>query len=414
MVVKSFKGGIHPGHFKDYTESAAVTPIRFPEKVVIPLQQHIGAPNEPLVKKGDQVLAGQKIGATGAFVSAPVHASVSGKVTAVEKRYTPLGTQAMSVVIESDGEDNWAESINPGGKGLNELTPAEITGIIKEAGIVGMGGAAFPTHVKLSPPEDQPIDTIILNGAECEPFLTADHRIMLEEADNVVFGLKAIMKAMGVKKGIIGIEDNKPNAIKAMTKAAEKESEISVFSLPTKYPQGAEKMLIRVIIGREVPSGGLPMAVKVVIQNVGTCVAVAVAIREGKPLVERVVTVTGPGIVRPGNMLVRVGTTFADVIEQCGGMAENAAKLISGGPMMGFSQPGPDVPVVKGTSGILVLTEQEVAIRDIEPCIRCARCVEACPMSLLPNYLGTYGEKFLPEKAEAYHALDCIECGCCA
>lgn len=414
MRGKLFKGGIHPGHCKELTESVPITSARLPEKVVIPLQQHIGAPCEPLVEVGDEVKAGQKIAASESFVSAPIHASIAGKVVSVDFHYTPVGTKIRSIVIESNGSDEHAEGLNPSRKTLDDLSKEEIVQIIREAGIVGMGGAAFPTHVKISPPEGKKIDTVILNGAECEPYLTADHRIMLEEPENVVFGLKAVMKALDASAGVIGIEDNKPDALKTLKEAVKREKNISVFPLPTKYPQGAEKMLIEVITGRQVPSGGLPLDVNVVNQNVGTSAAIARAILEGTPLIERVVTVSGSGVMNPANLMVRIGTTFEDVIEQCGGLTGQVSKVISGGPMMGISLAITAVPVVKGTSGILVLTEREVHLGEIGPCIRCSRCIAACPMNLLPNFLGTVSEKRFFDRAEVFHALDCIECGCCA
>lgn len=414
MSGKSFKGGIHPGYNKGKTESFPITSIPFPGKVVIPLLQHIGAPCEPLVEVGDEVKKGQKIAESEGFVSAPVHASIGGKVVSVGPDYTPVGSRVKSIVIEGNGSDEQAERLNPARKTLEELSGEEIVAIIREAGIVGMGGAAFPTHVKLSPPEGKKIDTVILNGAECEPYLTADHRIMLEDPESVVLGLKAVLKVLNAHTGVIGIEDNKPDAVKTLQETVKGEKNITVFPLPTKYPQGAEKMLMEVITGRQVPSGGLPLDVNVVNLNVGTSAAIAHAIVDGTPLIERVVTVSGSGIKKPSNLMVKIGTTFADVIEQCGGTVGKISKVISGGPMMGISLPTTAVPVIKGTSGILVLTDQEVQLGEIGPCIRCSRCIAACPMNLLPNFLGTVSEKRLFEEAEAFHALDCIECGCCA
>lgn len=414
MALKSFKGGIHPGHYKEFTESVPVTTARSPRKVIMPLQQHIGAPCEPLVKVGDEVKAGQKIADSEGFVSAPIHASITGKVSSIGMHYTPLGVEIKSIVIESDGTDAEQDEKINSGKSPDDLSGKEILDIIREGGIVGMGGAAFPAHVKLSPPEGKKIDTVILNGAECEPYLTADHRIMLEEPEDVVAGLKVVMKVLNAPKGIIGIEDNKPDALEAIKAVIKNEKGITVYPLPTKYPQGAEKMLIEVITGRQVPSGGLPLDVGVVNQNVGTCAAIARTVREGVPLIERVVTVSGKGIKEPANVLVKVGTTFGEIIEQCGGLAENASKIISGGPMMGVSQATTDVPVMKGTSGILVLTDKEVQLQEAGPCIRCARCVEVCPINLLPNFLGAVSEQRLIDSAESYHASDCIECGCCA
>ncbi|MGI6097123.1 MAG: electron transport complex subunit RsxC [Dethiobacteria bacterium] len=412
MSIKTFKGGVHPGYFKSLTANLPVVSMPLPEKVIIPLQQHIGVPCEPLVSPGDEVKVGQKIGESSGFVSAPIHATISGKVTKIEPYEHPLGRPVQSVFIEADGQDSWHEA-GGGTQSLADLDAGEIKKIIREAGIVGLGGAAFPTHVKISPPADKPIDTVIVNGAECEPYLTADHRVMLERSEDVVFGLKAVMKALDCKKGYIGIEDNKPDAIEALREACAEEENIEVIPLHTKYPQGAEKMLIEVITGRQVPSGGLPMDVGVVNQNAGTCVAIAEAIKEGRPLVERVVTVTGPGIEKPANVKVRLGTIVREVIDYCGGMKEDTRKLILGGPMMGLAQPTADIPVIKGTSGILVLTEKEVVVSDIRPCIKCAKCVDVCPVNILPNFLGLAGEQGLIERSEGLNALDCIECGCC-
>lgn len=415
MLLKplTFKGGVHPPHNKHATEHIPVKKASVPEVVVIPLQQHIGAPCDPVVQVGDRVKLGQKIGEPKGFVSAPVHSSVSGKVIAIESRPHPGGGKVLSVVVQSDGLDTIDESIKPKGE-LDELTADDIKGVMKEAGLVGMGGAAFPTHVKFSPPPEKKIDTIILNGAECEPYLTADHRLMLERPEDVVFGLRAMMKAMGVEKGYIGIEDNKPDAIKAMVEAAEGQEGIEVVALKTKYPQGAEKQLINACTGREVPSGGLPMDCGVIVNNVGTAAALAKAIKTGMPLVERIVTITGSGVKEPQNLLVRIGTTFKDVIEQCGGLTGNIGKIVQGGPMMGIAQYTTEVPVVKGTSGILVLREEDLGILPPMPCIKCARCVDACPIGLLPTRLEGYAEKGMLQEAEEYNVLDCIECGSCS
>ncbi|MFO8150103.1 MAG: electron transport complex subunit RsxC [Trueperaceae bacterium] len=278
----------------------------------------------------------------------------------------------------------------------------------------GLGGATFPAHVKLSPPEEKPIDVVIINGAECEPYLTADHRVMLEKPEKIVFGLKMMIKALGAEKGIIGIEDNKADAIQVMEQAVAEEDNITINRLHTKYPQGAEKMLILVTTGRKVPSGGLPMDVGVVNHNVGTAVAICDAIREGKPLIERVVTITGEGINCPANMLIRVGTIVSNVLEACGGLKEETRKLILGGPMMGLAQPDADLPVIKGTSGILALTDDDVYLAESSPCIRCAKCVDACPVQLVPTAIAQAAEHGLFKKAEKLHALDCFECGCCA
>jgi len=412
-MLKTFKGGIHPEYNKEYTNRKPVERAKLPSKVIIPMSQHVGAPCEPIVKVGDTVKVGQKIGEAKAPVSAPVHASVSGKVIAIEPRPHPSGALVMSVVIESDGKDEIYEGINPP-KPLEELTPDEIKTIIREAGIVGMGGAGFPTQVKLSPPSGKTIDTIIVNGAECEPYLTSDHRLMVEHPEDVVFGLLAIMKATGVKKGYIGIENNKPDAIEAIKKAAKGFEGIEVVELDTKYPQGGEKQLINAITGREVPSGGLPMDVHVIVDNAGTCAAIAKALKTGMPLIERITTVTGTGVNEPKNLLIRIGTPFSEIIEQCGGFKGEVGKVIMGGPMMGLAQGLLDVPVIKGTSGILVLQKKDVNVEEPSNCIRCAKCVDACPIHLLPTTLAKFAQKGKWIEAEQYHAMDCIECGCCA
>ncbi|HPU01723.1 MAG: electron transport complex subunit RsxC [Firmicutes bacterium] len=413
MGAANFRGGVHPEHRKELTASLAITAATIPRKVVIPLQQHIGAPCEPLVKVGDAVKVGQMIGDSEAFVSAPVHASISGTVAAIEPYNHPLGRKVTAIIIEGDGRDEWCSELEPVEK-VDDLSPEEIRARIRSAGIVGLGGAAFPAHVKLSPPEGKAIDTVIINGAECEPYLTADHRLMLERPEDIVFGLEVIMKALGAGRGIIGIEDNKPDALRVMRQAIEGKSDMSVVALKTKYPQGAEKMLILATTRRRVPSGGLPLDVGVVNHNVGTTVAIAEAVRKGKPLIERVVTVTGEGVKRPANLMVRLGTLAGDLLEYCGGLREDTCKLIMGGPMMGLAQPTADFPVVKGTSGILALTAEEAAVYENGSCIRCASCVKACPINLVPTFIAQAAEHGLFDRAEKLHAADCIECGCCS
>lgn len=409
----TFERGIHPQYQKELASGKSIEQAEVPQRIVVPVSQHIGAPAKPEVSIGDEVKRGQVIGSTTGFVSSPVHSSISGKVIAIADFPTSVGKRVQSIVIESDGKD---ESVplkdNPD---YMNLSADEIKNAIKDAGIVGMGGAAFPTNVKLSPPKEKTIDTIIINGAECEPYLTADHRLMVEKPKEVVEGLKIIMKSLGVTEGHIGIEENKPDAIEAMEAAVSGESNIKVWPLEIKYPQGAEKMLIKAVKGREVPSKGLPMDVGVVVQNVGTALAVYEAVRYGKPLMERVVTITGHGIREPKNMMVRIGTLMADVIEQCGGLVEGAVKVISGGPMMGFAQWTLDVPVVKGTSGILVLKEDEyVASDEYSACIRCGSCIDVCPMGLNPSILSIYAEKGFYEDAKENNLFDCFECGSCA
>ncbi|WP_202708586.1 electron transport complex subunit RsxC [Sporosalibacterium faouarense] len=409
----SFKGGIHPPYSKELTESISLTQALPPKIVYIPLQQHIGAPCDPIVKSGDKVKIGQKIGDSQAFVSVPIHSSVSGTVKNIIDFPTPTGSKVKTIVIESDDSYEICDTVKPMGD-INNLTSKEIIEIIREAGITGMGGATFPTHVKLSPPPEKKIDTVILNGAECEPYLTSDHRLMVEHPQKVVFGLKAIMKAVNVNKGIIGIEDNKPDAIKNIKKIIANEPSIQDAVLKTKYPQGGEKRLIDAITGRKVPPGALPMDVGIVVNNVGTASAIADSIQKGMPLIERIVTVTGNGIVQPSNMIVKIGTPFKEVIEQCGGYSGVPGKVISGGPMMGFAQYTTEVPVIKGTSGILVINQFDAYSEIEQPCIKCARCVDVCPVGLLPIKIANYSQKSKWDEAEEYNALYCIECGSCS
>ncbi len=343
--MKTFKGGAHPPGYKEATAGKLIEEIPLPSEVVIPLTQHIGAPNKSLVAKADKVLAGQKIGEAEAFVSAPVHASVSGEVKAVEPRPHFSGIKMPSIVIEPDKEQKEARLEIPS----EALEPNEIKMLVKEAGLVGLGGAAFPTHVKLSPPKEKPIDTVIINGCECESFLTCDYRQMLEEAHDLIDGAILIMKALAAKRALIAIEDNKLEAIKHLQKQLAGLPNVKVTVLPTKYPEGAEKMLINVILGREVPSGGLPMDVGALVQNVGTTIAISKAVRKGKPLTERVITVSGSAIREPRNLRVKIGTPVADIINNCGGFSREPEKIIVGGPMTGFAQFDLSVPIVKGT-----------------------------------------------------------------
>ncbi len=420
MALATFKGGIHPPDKKDIAKGRAIKEAKSPQRVVIPLSQHLGAPCKPVVSIGQEVKKGEVIGEPGGFVSAPVHSSVSGKVIAIAEFPNAVGRMVNSIVVENDGKEEWTSlKDNPD---YIKLSSDELKEKVKAAGIVGMGGAAFPTLVKLSPPKEKPIDTVILNGAECEPYLTGDYRLMLEKSSDIVEGLKILMRILGVNKGFIGIENNKPDAIEAMKQAASKvrSSELGVQSievcgLEVKYPQGAEKMLISALTGREVPPRGLPMDVRVVVQNVGTALAVYEAARYGKPLIERVVTVTGEGIKTPANLLVKLGALISDIVGQCGGFKGSAGKVVSGGPMMGFALSSLDVPVTKGTSGILVIPEEGVVhTEEYGPCIRCGRCIDICPMGLMPSMLSILSEKGHYEDAKEYNLFDCFECGSCA
>lgn len=410
--IKTFPQGARIGEFKSDTATKDIIDAAPPEEVVIPLQQHIGAPCKPLLGKGEHVKIGQKIGDSDSFVSAPVHASISGEVTAIEPRKTPLGQKVLSVVIESNGKHEIASELESFGDELPDSK--QLIKIIREAGIVGMGGAAFPTHVKLSPPEGAKIDSVIINGCECEPYLTGDHRLMLENPGDILHGLRAIMKALGVRNGYIGIEDNKPDAINSMEKAASGNEDIKVIPLESKYPQGAEKMLIKAILNRKVPSGKLPLDVGVVVNNIGTTKAIADAVSKGMTLIERIVTISGSNIKNTGNYRVRLGTSFLHLINESGGLKEESGKVIMGGPMMGKTQHNLDIPVMKGTSGIVLLTEAEAAVPEPGPCIRCARCVDVCPLGLLPAVLANCSEREKLAEIEELHITDCIECGSCS
>jgi len=378
-----------------------------PKKVVLPLVQHIGAPCKPVVKRGDEVKAGQVIGEAKAFVSAPIHASISGKVTGFSRLISPSsGRMVEAIVIESDGEDKWDTM------GAMDLSASkdEILKRIRDTGIVGLGGAAFPTHVKLSPPRDKKIDTIILNGCECEPYVTSDHRVMLEEGERVLLGLEVIKKVLSCENAIVAIEENKQDAIRRMKELAKREKlKTEIVSLKTKYPQGAEKILIKVLLNREVPIGGLPFDVGVIVQNVSTVKAIYDAIFEGRALIGRVLTVTGM-VERPRNLFVRFGTSIANLIDYCGGM-EGADEVVIGGPMMGISLPALDLPVTKDVNCILVKKGLTLKERD---CIRCGSCLKVCPTNLLPTELVRYIKAGRYEMCSEYYIEDCIECGSCA
>ena len=413
MKLLSFKGGIHPPHNKELTEHLPVEKAINPKIVYIPLAQHIGAPCSPVVNVGDIVKVGQAIGEPQGFVSSPVHSSVSGKVIAIKPMTTPGGQMTTCIVIENDFNDEIHESIMPYGE-VKDLSSEKLLEIVKNAGIVGMGGATFPTHVKLSPPKEKNIDVVILNGAECEPYLTADHRLMLETAEDVVNGLLGIMKILGVEKGYIGIEDNKPDCIASVSKAAQGINSIEVVGLRTKYPQGAEKQLIYACTNREVPSGGLPMDAGVVVNNVATAAQLAKTIRTGMPLIDRICTVTGGAISNPKNIQIKIGTLYSEIIDQAGGFKTQPSKVISGGPMMGIAQFTLEVPATKGSSGILCFTYEEAKAKEVQNCMRCAKCVNICPANLQPLFISAYSLKNDYKKAMEFRALDCIECGSCS
>ncbi|RJP27754.1 MAG: electron transport complex subunit RsxC [Actinobacteria bacterium] len=409
---KTFKGGIHPPYKKELASAKAIVEAPVPHEVLIPLSQHIGAPNDPLVSQGDRVGLGQKIGASEAFVSAPVHSSVAGTVKEITEVTGFTGAPAKCIVITSDA--NQPDFERKPGKELDSFSDEELRAIAREAGLVGMGGAAFPTHVKLTPPKDKPVDMVIINAVECEPYLTCDHRTMLERPSDLVQGLKLLLKATGAKKGIIGIEANKMDAVDIMRSAIAGEPDLSVEVMEVKYPEGAEKMLISALTGRKVPPGKLPSEVGCLVQNVGTAVALFEAAAWGKPLYERVLTVTGPGIKEPSNLLARIGTPVSALVEACGGIVGEPARLIVGGPMTGWAQPDDSAPIVKGTSGILALTADVVDVGSEEECVRCGKCVDVCPMFLLPNFIVQAAKNGQWDRAEMWGALDCFECGCCS
>lgn len=413
MGLLTFQGGIHPPDKKELAKDSPITPAPVPQRVIIPLSQHVGAPCKPVVTIGQEIKKGQLLGEPTAFVSAPVHSSVAGKVVAIGDFPNAMGRMVTSIVIENDGSEEWTSLKDD--PDYIKLQPEVLKEKIKNAGIVGLGGAAFPTAVKLSPPKEKPIDTVIINGAECEPYLTADYRLMIERPFEVIEGLKILMKVLGVNRGFVGIENNKPDAIERMKEAAAGDRNIEVCSLEVKYPQGAEKMLIKAITGREVPPRGLPMDVATVVQNVGTAFAIYEAVRFGKPLIERVVTVTGDGIRKPSNLMARIGTLVSELIDYCGGFVNGVGKVIAGGPMMGFALGSLDVPVTKGTSGILIIPEEGVIhAEEFKPCIRCGRCIDICPMGLMPSMLSVLAEKGHYEDMKDYNLFDCFECGSCA
>ena len=406
MGLLTFKGGVHPNDGKSLAKDKAIVELLPQGDLVYPLSQHIGAPAKPVVAKGDHVLKGQKIAEAGGFVSAPIYASVSGTVKAIEPRVNPTGSKVNSIIIANDGQYEEVEYPQP--KPLSELTKEEILNIIGEAGVVGMGGAGFPTCVKLKPAK--PVDTILLNGCECEPLLTADHRVLLEYADDIIYGLKAILKTTGAEKGIIVIEDNKPDAIELMQEKVANIGNMEVFVARTKYPQGAEKTLIKRVMGRQVPSGGLPADVGVVVDNISTVKAISDAIRKGMPLIERVATVTGEKIKHPGNFVIKIGTSVKELIDYCGGFTDEDVLVKMGGPMMGFPLKDLEVPMMKGSNGIIAIDTDETKE---QACIKCGRCVDVCPMELSPLYFVKYADQENWEGMRDMHVMDCVECRCC-
>lgn len=413
MFPKTFKGGVHPDDKKLNTKDIAIKELPVPERIILPISQHIGAPNVLIVDKGDRVKMGQCIAQTNSFVSAPVHSPVSGEIAEITKVINSSGAKVDAVVIKNDGLDEVSPEVKGCGS-LDTITPEEIKSAVRKAGIVGMGGASFPTHVKLSPSPDKKVDCCIINGAECEPYLTSDYRVMIETPEKITFGLKVIMKALGISKGYIAIEENKKDAYDIISDLLKPEDGIETVLLRTKYPQGSEKHLIKAVTGRKVPSGGLPMDVGVVVNNIDTCTAVGNAIKTGMPLISRIVTVSGNAFASGGNYRVRIGTPISCLINEVGGFSEEPEMLIMGGPMMGAAVYSDEVPIMKNNGALLALTKEEVSLLKPGPCLRCGKCVSACPMNLQPLYLATAAEKNDYDRLKKFNVLDCIECGSCS
>ena len=414
-MLKTFRiGGIHPKENK-FSAGKSIETITIPSQVIVPLAQHIGAPCQPIVKKGDQVKVGTLLGKSVGFVSANIHSPVSGTVKKIDKALDASGYKRDAVFIDVVG-DEWEETIDRSNILVREckLTSKEIIDKIFASGIVGMGGATFPTHVKLTPPPGTKAEVLIINGVECEPYLTADHSLMMAKTEEVFVGIELLMKAINVNRAVIGIENNKPDAIKKFKQVAKSFPAIEVQPLKVQYPQGGEKQLIDAVMGRQISSGALPISVGAVVQNVGTAFAVYEAIQKNKPLVERVVTVTGKDVKTPCNVLSRIGIPLNNLIDYAGGLPENTGKVISGGPMMGKAIASTDIPVTKGTSGILIIPTLEARRKKIKDCIRCGKCVSICPMGLNPTLLMTLTEYEVWDKSEKERVVDCIECGSCS
>jgi electron transport complex protein RnfC len=413
MKRAGFGHGVHPPERKDLTAQLPIRRMPFPSEVVLPLRQHAGAPARPLVQRGDRVERGDAIAAADGFVSVSMHASAAGTVTGIDWAPHPDGSMAEAIRIAVDRHSVQV----PRPRSVPEWHTLDRDGVVnavQQAGVVGLGGAAFPAHVKMAPPKDAKLELLILNGAECEPYLTSDHRVMVEHPERVVFGARIMMHALGITRGVIGVESNKPDAVAALRAAIPSDLDLTVHALTVKYPQGAEKMLIKALTGREVPSGKLPVHTGAVVQNVGTAACIAEVFETGQPLIERIVTVTGRGVNRPANLIVPVGTRLRDVLDYCGGLNDDAAEILFGGPMMGMVQANLDVPLTKGTTGVVVLTHEETAPRDVHPCIKCGRCLEACPVFLVPQQLGALAQLGRYEEMQQWNLADCMLCGSCS
>ena len=410
----SFKHGVHPPENKDITSGIPSKRFPFPKEVILPLSQHIGTPAKALVKAGDHVERGDVIAEAAGFISSTVHATAAGLVKSIELWPHPNGQMVPSIRITVDQSSSQMRR-NRMVPRWQDVKDEDLSKEIAKAGIVGLGGAAFPSHVKLCPPKDQPVELLLINGCECEPYLTSDHRVMLEQPEMVYEGIRIALKALGITRCVIGIENNKPDAIEMMRKTKPDDLDATVQPLTVKYPQGAEKMLIKAVMGREVPSGALPSAIGAMVQNVATAANVAAVFETGHPLIERIITVTGRGIRNPGNWKIPFGTKLRDVIEHCGGLTEDEVEIVFGGPMMGQGQGNLDVPILKATGGILILSKDECKRQDIMPCIRCGKCLEACPIFLNPQWMGdlSKAERYEELVADA-HLNDCMLCGSCS
>jgi electron transport complex protein RnfC len=413
-LVTFARGGVHPPENK-ISAGKQIEFAGLPETVTIPVGQHLGAPAKVLVARGDEVKTGQVIAKAEGFISTNIHSSVTGKVAKVDNFLDTSGYKRTAIHIEVS-EDSWVDGVDTGNELVESITasPDEIRNKILEAGIVGLGGATFPSHVKLMTPKGKTAEYLVINGVECEPYLTADHSLMMEKSKELVVGIKILMKGLGVEKAIIGIEENKPDAIARMEEVTSGETGIRVQGLKVKYPQGGEKQLIAAVLKREVPSGGLPIDVGVVVFNVGTAYASYLAVQKNRPLIERVVTVTGKSVSNPSNFLTRIGTSAAFIVEKAGGLPDDTGKIINGGPMMGKAVSSLDIPIVKGSSGILIIRQDEAKREEVQSCIRCTKCVTVCPMGLEPYLLMTEAEKSLFDRLEADKVMDCIECGSCS
>ena len=409
----SFRHGVHPPDLKELTAGLPIRRLPFPEEIVLPLRQHAGKPAVPIVREGDRVERGDTVARADGHISAPVHASAAGRVSGIDLWPHPDGTHApaIRITVERYSPQAVRPRIIPEWEGLSR---EELIAAVKDAGVVGLGGAAFPAHVKLAPPAEFPIEILVVNGCECEPYLTTDHRTMVEYPERVQLGIRIMLKCLGAQRVVVGIERNKPDAVAAIRATLPADLDVTVLDLTVKYPQGAEKMLIKAVLGRDVPSGRLPMHVGVVVQNVASLATIAEVFLTGLPLIERIVTVTGRGIARPANLLVPVGTKLRDLIAACGGMTADAREIVFGGPMMGVAQADLDVPITKGTTGVIVLSRAEIRDQPSLPCIKCGHCLDACPVFLNPQLLGALAAAERYQEMETAHLADCMLCGCCS